>query len=149
MWQLGLSTYEPAVAKLQGCIQWRDPVCSRVVPPAGVAVAVLQTQGAVGERNVLIFDLGGGTFDVSLLSIDDGIFEVKATAGDTHLGGEDFDNRLVNHFVQVGGCGAFSVSLVCLSGDQHGQSRSTCVSPALMHLDFTLSGRVWWVCLVS
>jgi L1 cell adhesion molecule like protein len=50
---------------------------------------------------VLIFDLGGGTFDVSLLSIDDGIFEVKATAGDTHLGGEDFDNRLVNHFVQV------------------------------------------------
>jgi L1 cell adhesion molecule like protein len=44
--------------------------------------------------------LGGGTFDVSLLTIDDGIFEVKATAGDTHLGGEDFDNRLVNHFVQ-------------------------------------------------
>ncbi|KAG5355819.1 Heat shock protein [Yarrowia sp. B02] len=55
---------------------------------------------ASGERNVLIFDLGGGTFDVSLLSIEDGIFEVKATAGDTHLGGEDFDNRLVNHFVQ-------------------------------------------------
>ncbi|VCW60459.1 unnamed protein product [Gulo gulo] len=53
-----------------------------------------------GERNVLIFDLGGGTFDVSILTIDDGIFEVKATAGDTHLGGEDFDNRLVNHFVE-------------------------------------------------
>ncbi|GAB0497982.1 hypothetical protein MMPV_009321 [Pyropia vietnamensis] len=50
-----------------------------------------------GERMVLIFDLGGGTFDVSLLSIDDGIFEVKSTAGDTHLGGEDFDNRLVQH----------------------------------------------------
>lgn len=50
-----------------------------------------------GERNVLIFDLGGGTFDVSLLTLDDGIFEVKATAGDTHLGGEDFDTRLVNH----------------------------------------------------
>ena len=50
-----------------------------------------------GEQNVLIFDLGGGTFDVSLLTIDDGIFEVKATAGDTHLGGEDFDQRLVNH----------------------------------------------------
>ena len=49
--------------------------------------------------NVLIFDLGGGTFDVSILNIDDGIFEVKATAGDTHLGGEDFDNRLVDHFV--------------------------------------------------
>jgi len=55
---------------------------------------------STGERNVLIFDLGGGTFDVSLLSIDDGIFEVKSTAGDTHLGGEDFDNRLVTHFVQ-------------------------------------------------
>lgn len=51
------------------------------------------------ERNVLIFDLGGGTFDVSLLTIEDGIFEVKATAGDTHLGGEDFDNRVVSHFV--------------------------------------------------
>ena len=53
-----------------------------------------------GERNVLIFDLGGGTFDVSLLTIEEGIFEVKATAGDTHVGGEDFDNRLVNFFVQ-------------------------------------------------
>jgi heat shock 70kDa protein 1/2/6/8 len=52
------------------------------------------------ERNVLIFDLGGGTFDVTLLTIDGGIFEVRATAGDTHLGGEDFDNRLVNHFVE-------------------------------------------------
>ena len=49
---------------------------------------------------MLIFDLGGGTFDVSLLTIEEGIFEVKATAGDTHLGGEDFDNRTVNHFVQ-------------------------------------------------
>merc|ERR1712023_308287 len=52
------------------------------------------------EENVLIFDLGGGTFDVSLLSIEDGIFEVKATAGDTHLGGEDFDNRMVHYLVQ-------------------------------------------------
>ena len=51
------------------------------------------------EQNVLIFDLGGGTFDVSLLNIDDGIFEVKATAGDTHLGGEDFDNLLMMHFM--------------------------------------------------
>ncbi|CAL9055154.1 unnamed protein product [Musa banksii] len=56
--------------------------------------------GSSGEKNVLIFDLGGGTFDVSLLTVEEGIFEVKATAGDTHLGGEDFDNRLVNHFVQ-------------------------------------------------
>merc|ERR1712167_161306 len=53
-----------------------------------------------GEKNVLIFDLGGGTFDVSLLTIEDGIFEVKATAGDTHLGGEDFDNRMVDHFTK-------------------------------------------------
>ena len=53
-----------------------------------------------GERNVLIFDLGGGTFDVSLLSLDSGIFEVKATAGDTHLGGEDFDTKLVEYCVQ-------------------------------------------------
>ena len=52
------------------------------------------------ERNVLIFDLGGGTFDVSILVIEDGIFEVKSTAGNTHLGGEDFDNRLVSHFVK-------------------------------------------------
>eukprot|EP00462_Mataza_sp_D1_P005066 CAMPEP_0175103750 /NCGR_PEP_ID=MMETSP0086_2-20121207/9270_1 /TAXON_ID=136419 /ORGANISM="Unknown Unknown, Strain D1" /LENGTH=645 /DNA_ID=CAMNT_0016378915 /DNA_START=82 /DNA_END=2019 /DNA_ORIENTATION=+ len=52
------------------------------------------------ETNVLIFDLGGGTFDVSLLSIDEGVFEVKATAGDTHLGGEDFDQRLMEHFVR-------------------------------------------------
>lgn len=53
-----------------------------------------------GERNVLIFDLGGGTFDVSLLTIEEGIFEVKATAGNTHLGGEDFDNRLVDYFTE-------------------------------------------------
>lgn len=55
---------------------------------------------SVGEKNVLIFDLGGGTFDVSLLTIEDGIFEVQATAGDTHLGGEDFDSNMVAHFVQ-------------------------------------------------
>ena len=52
-----------------------------------------------GEKHVLIYDLGGGTFDVSVLTIEDGIFEVKSTAGDTHLGGEDFDNRMVSHFV--------------------------------------------------
>ena len=50
---------------------------------------------------VLIFDLGGGTFDVSLLTIDEGIFEVKATAGDTHLGGEDFDSRLAQFCINV------------------------------------------------
>jgi len=53
-----------------------------------------------GVRKVLIFDLGGGTFDVTLLTIDGGMFEVKATAGNTHLGGEDFDNNLVGHFVK-------------------------------------------------
>lgn len=52
------------------------------------------------ERLVLIFDLGGGTFDVSLLAIEDGVYEVKAVAGNCHLGGEDFDNRMVNYFVQ-------------------------------------------------
>ncbi|KAJ2552097.1 Hsp70 chaperone [Coemansia sp. D1744] len=66
--------------------------------PTAAAIAYGLDKKGTGEMNVLIFDLGGGTFDVSLLSIEDGIFEVKATAGDTHLGGEDFDNRLVNHF---------------------------------------------------
>ncbi|PIL28544.1 transporter [Ganoderma sinense ZZ0214-1] len=64
------------------------------------AIAYGLDKKTTGERNVLIFDLGGGTFDVSLLTIEEGIFEVKATAGDTHLGGEDFDNRLVTHFSQ-------------------------------------------------
>ncbi|KAJ9273634.1 hypothetical protein DTO212C5_268 [Paecilomyces variotii] len=66
--------------------------------PTAAAIAYGLDKKAEGERNVLIFDLGGGTFDVSLLTIEEGIFEVKSTAGDTHLGGEDFDNRLVNHF---------------------------------------------------
>jgi len=67
--------------------------------PTAAAIAYgLDKKG--DERNVLIFDLGGGTFDVSLLTIEEGIFEVKATAGDTHLGGEDFDNRMVDHFLQ-------------------------------------------------
>ena len=68
--------------------------------PTAVAIAYGLDKGSVGEKNILVFDLGGGTFDVSLLSIDDGIFEVKATAGDTHLGGEDFDNRMVDFFVK-------------------------------------------------
>jgi len=67
---------------------------------AAIAYGLDKKDQSSGERNVLIFDLGGGTFDVSLLTIEEGIFEVKATAGDTHLGGEDFDNRLVNHFCQ-------------------------------------------------
>jgi L1 cell adhesion molecule like protein len=63
--------------------------------PTAAAIAYGLDKKGSGEQNVLIFDLGGGTFDVSLLTIEDGIFEVKATAGDTHLGGEDFDNKLV------------------------------------------------------
>ncbi len=70
--------------------------------PTAAAIAYgLDKKGqTTGEQNVLIFDLGGGTFDVSLLTIEEGIFEVKSTAGDTHLGGEDFDNRLVTFFTQ-------------------------------------------------
>ena len=69
-----------------------SPLPSFILPPFSQST---------GERNVLIFDLGGGTFDVSLLTIEEGIFEVKATAGDTHLGGgEDFDNRMVEHFTE-------------------------------------------------
>merc|ERR1712150_439027 len=66
--------------------------------PTAAAIAYGLDKKGAGEKNVLIYDMGGGTFDVSLLTIEDGIFEVKATAGDTHLGGEDFDNRMVNHF---------------------------------------------------
>ncbi len=65
--------------------------------PTAAAIAYGLDKKGQGEKNVLIFDLGGGTFDVSLLTIEDGIFEVKATAGDTHLGGEDFDNKLVEY----------------------------------------------------
>ena len=64
------------------------------------AIAYGLDKKVIGERDVLIFDLGGGTFDVSLLTIKEGIFEVKATAGDTHLGGKDFDSHLVNLFLQ-------------------------------------------------
>jgi L1 cell adhesion molecule like protein len=67
--------------------------------PTAAAIAYGLDKKTEGEKNVLIYDLGGGTFDVSLLSIDDGVFEVKATAGDTHLGGEDLDRRLMDHFM--------------------------------------------------
>jgi len=65
------------------------------------AAAIAYGLNKAGEKNILVFDLGGGTFDVSLLSIDDGFFEVIATNGDTHLGGEDFDNRLMKYFLDV------------------------------------------------
>lgn len=67
--------------------------------PTAAAIAYGLDKKGKGEQNILIYDLGGGTFDVSLLSIDDGIFEVKATAGDTHLGGEDLDRRLMEHLM--------------------------------------------------
>ncbi|CEP02017.1 unnamed protein product (mitochondrion) [Plasmodiophora brassicae] len=67
--------------------------------PTAAAIAYGLDKEESREHNVLIFDLGGGTFDVSLLTIEGGVFEVKATAGNTHLGGEDFDNLLVKHFV--------------------------------------------------
>ncbi|KAJ3669452.1 hypothetical protein LUZ60_011402 [Juncus effusus] len=67
---------------------------------AAVAYGFEKLTHVVEEKNVLVFDLGGGTFDVSVLNIKHGVFKVKATAGDTHLGGEDFDNRLLNHFLQ-------------------------------------------------
>jgi molecular chaperone DnaK (HSP70) len=65
---------------------------------AGIAFGLgLDAKG--GPKNVLVFDLGGGSLSVSLLTIEAGIFEVRATAGDAHLGGEDFDNRLVEHLL--------------------------------------------------
>jgi len=68
--------------------------------PTSACIAYGLNNKSEKERKVVIFDLGGGTFDVSLLSIEDGIFEVKATAGDTHLGGQDFDNRIVDWAVE-------------------------------------------------
>ncbi|ORX92699.1 molecular chaperone bip1 [Basidiobolus meristosporus CBS 931.73] len=65
---------------------------------AAIAYGLDKTQG---ESHILVYDLGGGTFDVSLLSIDDGVFEVLATSGDTHLGGEDFDNRVIDYFAKL------------------------------------------------
>ena len=67
--------------------------------PTAAALAYGLDRMGAGEKNVLIFDCGGGTHDLSILTLDDGVFEVKATAGDTHLGGEDFDNALVNYCV--------------------------------------------------
>ncbi|RDX78200.1 putative mediator of RNA polymerase II transcription subunit 37c, partial [Mucuna pruriens] len=67
---------------------------------AAIAYGLDKRTNCVGERHIFIFDLGGGTFDVSLLTIKDKVFKVMATAGNTHLGGEDFDNRMVNYFVE-------------------------------------------------
>jgi heat shock 70kDa protein 1/2/6/8 len=75
--------------------------CLRIInEPTAAAVAYGLDKTSQGEKNVLIFDLGGGTFDVSVLTIDEGIFEVKSTGGDTHLGGDDFDNRLIDYVME-------------------------------------------------
>ena len=66
----------------------------RIINEPSAAAIAYGLDKKQGEKNVIVFDLGGGTFDVSLLTIDNGVFEVIATAGDTHLGGEDFDQRL-------------------------------------------------------
>merc|ERR1711899_2962 len=68
--------------------------------PTAAAIAYGLDKQKDAKSNILIFDLGGGTFDVSILTIEDGIFEVRSTSGDTHLGGEDFDNRMVDHFIK-------------------------------------------------
>merc|ERR1712196_549144 len=65
------------------------------------AAAIAYGLDKQAEKNILVYDLGGGTFGVSLLTIDNGVFEVVATSGDTHLGGEDFDQRLIEHFIGV------------------------------------------------
>merc|ERR1712054_138510 len=70
--------------------------------PTAAAIAYgLDKKGATSEKNILVYDLGGGTFDVSILTIDQGVFEVLATNGDTHLGGEDFDQRIMDHFIKL------------------------------------------------
>jgi heat shock protein 5 len=69
--------------------------------PTAAAIAYGLDKKSDGEKNILVFDLGGGTFDVTLLTIDNGVFEVLATNGDTHLGGEDFDHRVMQYFIRV------------------------------------------------
>ena len=69
--------------------------------PTAAAIAYGLDKNKGKESQIIVYDLGGGTFDVSLLSIDDGVFEVLATSGDTHLGGEDFDNRVIDYLVKV------------------------------------------------
>lgn len=69
--------------------------------PTAAAIAFGVNKKASGEKNVIVYDLGGGTFDVSLLTIDQGVFEVVATSGDTHLGGEDFDQKVMDYFIKL------------------------------------------------
>ena len=73
----------------------------RIINEPTAAAIAYGLEKREAEKNILVFDLGGGTFDVSLLTIDVGVFEVIATNGDTHLGGEDFDQRVMDHFIKV------------------------------------------------
>ncbi|KAG1723916.1 putative HSP 70, partial [Suillus paluster] len=86
-----------------GTISGMNVLCI-INEPTAAAIAYGLDKKVIDEHNILIFDLGGGTFDVSLLTIEEGIFEVNTTAGDTHLGGEDFNSRLINHLVQEFKC---------------------------------------------
>jgi heat shock protein 5 len=72
----------------------------RIINEPTAAAIAYGLDDTSGEKNIMVYDLGGGTFDVSVLTIDNGVFEVIATNGDTHLGGEDFDNRVMQHFLQ-------------------------------------------------
>merc|ERR1712176_270806 len=65
------------------------------------AAAIAYGLDKKSEKHILVYDLGGGTFDVSLMAIDNGVFEVLATSGDTHLGGEDFDHRVLQHLMKI------------------------------------------------
>lgn len=76
-------------------------VVMRIINEPTAAAIAYGLDKKEGEKNVLVFDLGGGTFDVSLLTIDNGVFEVVSTNGDTHLGGEDFDQRVMEHFIKL------------------------------------------------
>ncbi|KAL9676907.1 hypothetical protein QQ045_005129 [Rhodiola kirilowii] len=76
-------------------------VARMINEPTAAAIAYGLDKKADGEKNILVFDLGGGTFDVSILTIDNGVFEVLATSGDTHLGGEDFDHRVMDYFIKL------------------------------------------------
>ncbi len=73
----------------------------RIINEPTAAAIAYGLEKKEGEKNILVFDLGGGTFDVSLLTIDNGVFEVVSTNGDTHLGGEDFDQRVMDHFIKL------------------------------------------------
>ena len=73
----------------------------RIINEPSAAAIAYGLDKKSGEKNILVYDLGGGTFDVSVLTIDNGVFEVLATSGDTHLGGEDFDQRVTDHFAKI------------------------------------------------